>query len=339
MTTWDDLNARARGLGTHLLGRQTLEGLAAAPDLPSVAAELARRGYLIEDAARSSAVGLELAARRAVAARLRTLIRWAGRRTDTLAVIFEDEDRRSIIALVRGAVQRAPAELRLSGLVPTRELPERALEELAGQASPGAVATLLGAWRHPLAPALMPHAGRPEPDLLTIETSVNRAFARRALTAARRAGRRGVLARYVRRIIDIDNGYAALVLSQEKEPRAADHWIPGGHGVTQALFESAVATRDIVAAGRRLATGFEGSRLARVFADPVATPGALERAVLAALIAELGGLTRTEPLSPAPLITYALRLRAEILDVRWLVWGVCLGAPPAVLAGGLVTAP
>jgi vacuolar-type H+-ATPase subunit C/Vma6 len=340
MTIWDDLNARARGLSTHLLGRPALEGMARAPDLFTLTAELTRRGYPVEESDRASAAGLELAARRALAARLRILIRWAGRRTETLAVVFEDEDRRSITALVRGAVQRAPAELRLSGLIPTPELPERALEELARQPSPGVLASLLTVWRHPLAPALLPDAARAQPDLLRIETALSRTFAERALAAARRDGRAGVLYRYVQLVIDIHNCYAALVLSGEKEDRDEEqHWLPGGRGIPLPLFQAAIKTRDPVAAGTRLTSGLKGTRLAPVFADIPGAPGGLERAVLAALIAAMRDVTRTAPLSVAPLLGYALRLRAEALDVRWLVWGISLGAPSETLVEGLVTAP
>ncbi|HEY7682537.1 MAG TPA: V-type ATPase subunit [Gemmatimonadales bacterium] len=337
MTVWDDLNARARGLSTHLLGRAALEGLARAPDLPAIAAELARRGYPIEDSTRASAAALELAARRAIAGRLRTLARWAGERIETLAVILEDEDRRSITALVRGAVQSAPAELRLSGLVPTPELPERALEELSRQPSPRAVASLLVAWRHPLGQALLPHATQPEPDLLLIETALSRAFTGRALAAARRAGRRGLLFRYVQRVIDIDNAYTALVLSEEQDSQVADHWLPGGRSITVTLAQRAAATREFAAASRLLASGFATTRLAPVFSNPEGNPAGLELAVLAALIAELRELARTEPLSAAPLLAYALQLRAEALDIRRVIWGVCLGAPTKSLVEGLVT--
>ncbi len=338
MTAWDDLNARARGLGTHLLGRQRLEGLTGAPDLPALAAVLEQRGYVIEDSGRTSAVALELAARRVAAARLRTLMRWAGQRAATLAVIFEDEDRRSITALVRGAVEGAPAELRLSGLVPTPDLPERALEELAHQPTAAAVVALLTAWRHPLSQAVVPAAGGVHPDLLQLETDIDREFARRALDGARRAGRRGILIRYVRLLIDLHNAYAALALSREGDPRASEHWLAGGSGIPLSLFESAVAAREPSAAGRLLAVGFAGTRLNDVFTDLGGSPAGLEPAVLAALIAEFRQLARTDPLSPAPLLTYALRLRAEMLDVRWLVWGVSLGAPPAALLEGLATA-
>lgn len=337
MTTWDDLNARARGLGTHLLGRTALEGIAGASDLPAVASELERRGYPIEESARSSPAGLELAARRVFAARFRILARWAGTRSSLLAVLFEDEDRRSIVALMRGAAQRAPAEQRLSGLVPTPALPERALVELASQPAPAQVAVLLSGWRHPLAEGLVPVATSREPDLLRIEITVGTAFVRHARANARKSGRGGLLFRHVQRVIDVENAFAAFVLTAEQEPRAEDYWLPGGRAVTLPLFERAIATRDPAQAGRIFAGGFAGSRIAAVFEDIEASPGGLERGVLAAWIADLSQLARTAPLSVAPLLVYALRLRAEALDIRWLAWGISLGAPSAALVEGLVT--
>ena len=338
MTVWDDLNARARGLTTHLLSPLELERLSRAPDLVSLAEELVRRGYSIDESARTSAPALELAARRVIAGRLRTISRWAGRRTETLGVLFEDEDRRSVAALVRGAVQRAPAELRLSGLLPTPALPERALEELASQPTPGAVATLLTAWRHPLGQALLADVSRAEPDLLHIETSINRVFADRALKAARRDGRGGSLFHYVQQAIDIQNAYSALVLCTEPGVKPAEFWVDGGRAVSLTAYLEAVASGGPDAAGRVLATGF-GSRLAKVFAKPDTQPAGIERAVLSALILDLRDQARTAPLSPAPLLGYALRLRAEALDIRWLVWGISLGAPSTALARGLVLAP
>lgn len=337
MTTWDDLNARARGLGTRLIGRPALESMARATDLPAIATELERRGYPVEESARTSPAGLELAARRSVAARFRTLARWAAARSPLLAVLFLDEDRRSISALMRGAAQRATAELRLSGLIPTPALPERALEELARQPATGPVSVLLSAWRHPLAEDLVPAAASPEPDLLRIEATIGATFARLALANARKTGRNGVLYRHVQQVIDVENAYAALVLAGEKEVQPADHWLPGGRAVPLTLFAQAIATQDPLRAGKVLATGFPGTRLRAAFANIDIATGGVERAVLTAWIADLAQAARTASLSPAPLLAYALRLRAEALDIRWLVWGISLGAPPALLAEGLVT--
>jgi vacuolar-type H+-ATPase subunit C/Vma6 len=337
MTTWDDLNARARGLGTRLIGRPALESMARATDLPAIAAELERRGYPIEESSRTSPAGLELAARRSVAARFRTLARWAATRSPLLAVLFLDEDRRSITALMRGAAQRAAAELRLSGLIPTPALPERALEELARQPAAGPVSVLLSAWRHPLAEGLVPAAASPEPDLLRIEAAIGTTFARLALVNARKAGRNGVLYRHVQQVIDVENAYAALVLAEEKDVRPADFWLPGGRAVPLTRFEQAIGTRDPTRAAKVLAAGFAGSRLQAAFTNIEVAAGGVERAVLSGWIADLAQAARIAPLSPAPLLAYALRLRAEALDIRWLVWGISLGAPPALLAEGLVT--
>jgi vacuolar-type H+-ATPase subunit C/Vma6 len=338
MTIWDDLNARARGLGTHLLGRATLEHLAHARDLTAVATALASRGYAISESDRGSGSLLELAVRRGIAQRMRVLARWAGTRTGMLAVIFEDEDRRSITALLRGAAQRAPANLRVSGLIPTPELPERALGELARQPTPRAVTALLAAWRHPLASELIDVASRPEPDLLALETALSRAFAKRALSASRRAGRRGRLFHYVQQVIDLENAYTALILSEDEKPRPADHWLPGGRAITLDLAERAAASGDPATAADLLGGGFRGTRLAAVFAHPDHQPAGLELAVLGAQIAEFRARSRVEPLSVAFLLGFALRLRAEALDVRRVIWGISLGAPARTLIEGLVTA-
>jgi vacuolar-type H+-ATPase subunit C/Vma6 len=339
MTRWDDLNARARGLSTRLLGRATLEGLSRAPDLPAIAAELQHRGFPIVDPERVSAGELELAIRRNLGARLATLIRWAGPRSAALAVLIEDEDRRSISDLLRGAAQRAPAEQRLSGLLPTPELPERALEELAAQPSVGAVASLLTVWHHPFASTLLPEASRPEPDLLRLETALASTFAGRALAQARRDGRGGILYRYVQEVIDVANAFAALMLSAEQATHVEEQWLRGGRVISLELFRRAVATGNPAAAGRSLAQAFTDREVGTAFATGGSRQNGLERAVLSAQIAELRQSSRLAPLSSAPLLSYALRLRAEALDLRWLLWGHRLGAPPLALVEGLVTAP
>lgn len=337
MTRWDELNARARGLSTRLLGHTLLERLAEAPDLAAIATELRRRGFLIAEPETATAPGIELAVRRNIAARLATLARWAGARTPTLAVLFEDEDRRSIAALLRGAVQRAPAEERLAGLVPTPELPERALEELAGQPSPASVAALLVAWDHPFGPPLLSESAKAAPDLARLESLLGQAFAGRALAGAARDGRRGVLYGYVQEVIDLANAFAALILTAETEHDPSAHWLPGGRGVALSLFQRAVATHDVAAAGDCLASGFANPGIRAAFADLRNTPDGVERRVLRAQIRELQQAARLSPLSAAPLLHYALHLRAEALDLRRVIWGLRLGASAPALAEGMVS--
>ena len=331
---WEDLDARARGLATHLLTQAELDVLTQAPDLAALAEELGRRDYLVEEGP-ATAVALELALRRAAAARLRILARWAGPRVAALAVWFEDEDRRSLRALLRGAVQGAPADERLAGLIPTPTLPERALRELARQNKPGAIAALLTAWRNPYGSTLLPEASAAQPDLLRLELLLNRTFAGRATRAARNTG---LLAAFVRETIDLENAYTALVLATEgKDVTAKEAFLQGGERLSIAAFEVAAATGEAAEAMRRLAASFAATPLAQVFGRRAGDPGRLEEAVLRIRVRALVRAMRTEQLGPAPLLAYALRLRAELIDLRRIIWGLALAAPRAALVQDLVT--
>jgi vacuolar-type H+-ATPase subunit C/Vma6 len=333
---WEDLDARARGLSTHLLDRVLLDRLARVPDVGSLAEELRRAGFPLPEEGAASAAALDLAVRRTAAARLALLARWCGPRAAALTVVFEDEDRRSLRAILRGAVQQAPAEARLAGLIPTPALPERALEELARQPDAAAVAALLTAWKHPYGPALLrAAAAAAEPDLLRLEIAVNRRYAERAVAGARRAGRNGLLAAYVADQIDLENAWAALVLAGAKpELPLAEAYLPGGRRVTPAVFELAVAAVDAAAAAQRLAAAFVGSPLVAAFRS-VKAEGAelagLEEAVLGIQVRRMAAEQRRAPLGPAPVLAYALRLRAEVTDLRRIIWGVALGAPAGAL--------
>ena len=333
---WGDLDARARGLGTHLLARHQVESLTAAHDVVELTAALRGAGLTIA-ADVASAAGLELAVRRAAAAELRVLQRWVGGRAAVLAVVFEDEDRRSLRALARGAVQHAAPDARLSGLIPTPALPERALEELSRQPSLKALAALLAVWGHPSARVLSPLATAAQADLLKIELALNRAFATRALAAARR-GRSGELAAYVRETIDLENAAAALVLAgQGREIVPKDAFLPGGARFDIGAFERAVAMGDPVPAAGVIAAALAPAPVARAFRGGVAELVGVEATILRLRIAALHAAARRSPLGPAPLLAYALRLRAQVLDLQRIIWGVALAAPRPDLLAALVT--
>jgi vacuolar-type H+-ATPase subunit C/Vma6 len=87
---------------------------------------------------------------------------------------------------------------------------------------------------------------------------------------------------------------------------------------------------------KRLAEAFTGSALAPVFADAEHDLAGLERRALAARIAAERRLARREPLGAAPILEYALRLRAELGDLRHLHWGLAQGAAPERLLAELL---
>jgi vacuolar-type H+-ATPase subunit C/Vma6 len=333
--TWDDINARTRGLAGHLVTSALLDELAESPDVPAFARSARVAGLIAPETGAQSALELELALRRAAARQFRIVLRWLDRRAALLRVVIEDEDRRSVRAMIRGAAAAAPAETRLAGLVPTPTLPERLLEELARQPRPRDVAALLAAWQHPFGTAALTGAAGEHPDLFRFELEVDRVFAGRAVEGAR--GGAAVLRSFVAETIDYANLQAALMLAgAESEQAPESAFLAGGARMTRERFLHAVAAGPASVA-ERLATAFptEEARIIRRYARDA---GALERELLARRIHRLLDLARRDPLGPAPVLRYFLRLRAQAMNLRLLLWGAALGAPAVARRERLVRA-
>jgi vacuolar-type H+-ATPase subunit C/Vma6 len=322
----DDVNARTRGLSTHLLDRSTLEELAAVPDLSSLARGLSQLG--IEASGGPSPPALELAVRRAAAGQMRLLVRWLGDRTTLFRAIIEDEDRRSVRALLRGAVAGAPREARLAGLVPTPLLPERLLEELADQVRPRDVAALLTVWRHPFGSPLLAASASERPDLLAVEHALDRAFTARAVQGAARGD--ATLRMFVADQVDLANLATAIALvGGPVELPVEDLFLPGGRRLSRERYAAAARAGAVERAAMILAAAF-GSRRAHLIRLHAAEPATLERVLLDERIESLRRMSRQYPLGSAPILRYFLRLRAQTLALRVAIWGAALGAQPAV---------
>jgi len=327
--TWGDLNARARGLATHLATRPTLEQLAESPSLAALARDCVATGVLPAEPEQPAPFAFELAFRRVAALQLKTLIRWMGPRTEALRFLLEDEDRRSLRALLRGAAAGVAAETRLAGLIPTPSLPERLLTELARQSRCRDAVALLVAWRHPYGPPLLPAVAGDPPDLFKMECELNRTFALRATRGARRGGR--ALRAFVEESIDLENLYGALVIATSELELAPDPaFLPGGRRVRLEDFLAAARTRNAIRAADLLAARFGDSELSGLVRRHATAPRALEESLLRHRVQRMREEARRDPLGPAPLLWYLLRLRAQAVSFGLLLWGAALGVPPQV---------
>ncbi|MEA3248047.1 MAG: V-type ATPase subunit [Gemmatimonadota bacterium] len=324
MTDWGDVIARVRGLAGQLLEPGDWRALCASRDLEGLGVQLASRGVFSRASADAptTPLAIELAVRRRAGARLRILARWAGPRVSALAPIFDDEDRRSLRALVRGAVAGVSAAERVSGLIATPSLPIRALDTLSEAPDLDALRALLALWRHPLAPALSGEAARAHPDLFRIDCELARRFAARAAEAARRAD--AAMARFVSLTIDLENLWTALALADGRfDVDVGRLFVPGGTIVTADDLAVSAQTRTTVA----LVAGLRP----RVAHTPVAA--ALDAAdrpreerALDAMASAFRRDALRDPLSTAPIIAFALRQRAEVRNLLHITWGIALGA-------------
>jgi vacuolar-type H+-ATPase subunit C/Vma6 len=330
---WDDVNARVRGLSLHLLGADRLAALAAAPDLRGVILGLVQSGYPgISDTGSPGAPEVDAVIRRVAGVRLSLLARWCGPRTAALAAVYDGEDRRSVRALARGAVEGAPPYARLATLIPTPSLPARALDVLARLTTPGAIGATLAGWGHPFAAPLLATAGQERPDLFAIDVALGRCFAERAVASVRPAEPR--LLRDLRIVLDLENLRSALLIpSRDPEAERRDCWIPGGQALSQAAF---LAALEIETPEQRLdylrrvtAPSWLGKTLRQHRTLP-----AIERAVFAfrRQCARLAG--RLDPLGPLPVLGYALAVEQEVQNLRLIVWGRALGAPVLTIRAG-----
>lgn len=330
---WDAANARARGLATHFLAREDLVRAARTRSLPELGVRLSEAGYRVSDGLSASPADLDRRIGHTVGARYRLLGRWLGAGQAVLAVVMEDEDRRAIRSLLRGAAQGVSPGARLRGVNPTPTLGERVLERLAGAASPAALAAALVRAGHPAGRVLEaaladPHLAKL--GLLGLEAALSRLFATRAARAARSGGR--IVRAFVEQALDLENSWTLLASSGwGKDVAADDLYLPGGRLVTRQWYGQMAADRDPVRMLEALRTRFAGGPLASVFDGESRDPGTLERRALAAQIAWFRVEARRNPLSAAVVLGVILRIRAEARDLRALLAGIGLGAPPPVI--------
>jgi vacuolar-type H+-ATPase subunit C/Vma6 len=330
------LVARARGLATHLLGREALESLADAADLPSFARALERTGRLEPLGEAPDVSAIERSVRRTAAKYLHTLARWQESSPGVLQVFFAEQERRALRAFLRGAIQGAPAEARLAGLLPTPLLPTRALEVLARQPTPKDVVLQLVLLRHPDAQRLLPLTAKAHPEVFALEVALLRGLVERAGQAAKAGDE--LLRDFVMERADLGNAQNALLLGGgPRDVDAATCFVDGGHWLSKDTFVTMAQAPSRPAALEACRKAFANSPLADAFPVGLDDAARVERRSLASTLERLAKASRAAPLGSATLLRFLLRLDAQSRDVRTLAWGAVLQAPTALKRQDLVS--
>ncbi len=333
---WGAVNARARGLATHLLNREDLLSAAGAGSWHAATRALIARGFPVPESGRQlTPYEFDHAAGRVLAGRFAVLGRWLGPGHAALSVLYEEIEYRLLRRLLRGSAQGAPPGARLRGATPTPGLPARTLEPLAKAESPRRLAEALVRLGHPAGRALLvAGTGLATPDLWRLEAALARLFALRVTRAARRAG--PDLRRFAAMLIDLANVESLLLLREWGAPVSADDvFLPGGLVLNRTGF-AAAAGLGADRLGAVLSEWFAGTPLEVLGTEPNG-PGGFEARALGALLAWQRREARRNPLGPGVLLEVLERMRAEAHDVRLVSGAADLGAPPGLVAAGLVT--
>lgn len=214
-------------------------------------------------------------------------------------------------------------------------LSERALGVLAAQPTIADVVRMLVLWNHPFGLPLVDAVSGTRPSLFQVEVALQRAFAGGSLESARKAGRH--LLDYARQVVDVMNAWSSLLHFPERDPAIVDlTFIEGGALIDREVFGNLFSLESFTEVREQLARALRGSALADAFAGEPEQLATLETAVLRAQIEEQSRAARTDPEGTAPLISFALGLRAETLNLRRIIWGVSLETPPALLEAEMV---
>jgi len=336
--SWADANARARGLGTHLLPGERLRQLAGVRNLAMLATDFARSGYPVDAQAAHSIAELDRLIGQVAADRLNLLAHWLGPRLALVRSLFAALDLAALRAVARGVAEGAPPAARLRGITATPLLPPPLLERLAVADSPVALHRVLAKARHPAAAALGGSSvASDRGDLLRFELTLRTWWAAWVRSGARRAGRAG--RQVAETAIDRANLLALLLASAwgvEVAPESL--FLAGGRVLSEASFRAVAREADTDLRRGALARVFSGTATGRVLRDAGITLEAVPVRLLAADIAAAHRAARLDPLGLAPLMETVLRIDAEARDLRRILHGMALEAPPALVSAGLVAA-
>jgi vacuolar-type H+-ATPase subunit C/Vma6 len=332
----DALNARAKGLGTRLLSREQLERLAMAGDVSALGRLLARADKGLTPAPLGPALAdLEQAVRRGAAKAFCALARWGEPLEAVLEVFFAELDRKSLRALLRGAVQGASPQARLHALIPTPALPERALKELARLPVTG-IAGQLVLLNVPEAQALQRFAKQAHPPLFEVELALLKAWAGRARRAARR-GDENLRAFVAEQIDGAMMRMALLLASGPLDTDVPGCFVEGGRWLTLEAFTAAAKSGSRASAAAAVDRALARTPLAGLAKQRLDDPARMEQAALARALDVQHSASLMDPLGSAPVLLFLLRLTAQSLDLLRIAHGTALGAPPSLLNAELVT--
>lgn len=328
VSVWVDVDVRVRGLSACIPNDRQLAAIGRLGDLASLAARLVPMGASKRpDGAAPDPRTLIRRMHRRAGAMLRLVSHWSGQRASLLSPLFEDEDCRSLRALLRGVREGTPRCQVLGSLIPTPSLPLRHLSHLALSDDATGLAAFLARAGNPYGAALLNEVRR-HPDLNSrVDSVLTHTYTERARRVAPRSGR--AMRTYVERITDLANVQAALIGADfGMHPSAESCFAEGGTLVPREAFLEAVALGTRREAAMMLGPFLRASPLeAATGTDPYP-----EERILRALVREQRDIARLDPLGPAPIIEFVLRLRYTLLVVQRVVWSVAAESSMAGLA-------
>jgi len=337
---YEYVNARVKGMKSHLLPRQRLEAIASQKQIGMVLSELDNTAYgpqVQETVARYKQPDfacVDEVLRKNLRATFDKLSRIAaeasGEPTVILRVLLAKWTLNSVKAVLRAKHAEAPAEEVLETVAPTRELDEADLRELARQKDVRSVAGLLHVLQNRYAKPLLEKMEEYEKtrDLAVLENGLDEFYYKDCLAELRGACKSVEMMRdLVRTEIDAVNMkmVIATVLGEVPGKEAARFFVAGGKEFDRQRLAGLAESKDLDELVSRLGRS--------AFAKMVARQGqkrrlsAFEREFEKYLVGKGISLSRQDPLAAGVLIGFVYSKQREVVNLRIIAKGIATGIP------------
>lgn len=142
---------------------------------------------------------------------------------------------------------------------------------------------------------------------------------------------------YAQQVVDVMNTWSVLLHFSEVDAELIETlFIEGGDSIDRTAFARLITFQTLQEATRGLAEALRNSALGAAIGERAQDMAALEAAVLRVQIQEQRRAARVRSDGAAPLILFALAMRAEVLNLRRLIWGIALETPGALVKTNLI---
>jgi vacuolar-type H+-ATPase subunit C/Vma6 len=123
----------------------------------------------------------------------------------------------------------------------------------------------------------------------------------------------------------------------ERDPAIVDMtFVEGGRWLTRDVFHKLMRLETRPQIEKRLAWELRKSPLGSAFRGEIENLAQLENRMLRAQIEWQNRAVRVDPSGAAPIIGFAIELRAQVVNLRGIIWGVALRAPAALIQADMV---
>lgn len=326
------INARVRGQKSRLLGPEFYAQALADADFSAFTATLSQTDYMSDlEEAQSRTDGLtavDQALARNFWRTTRQILNYSdGWPHRLVAMLLMKYDLANIKAIVRAKHADRPAEDTLTALLPAGDLKPAVLEQMAQAADVPAVAQVLSASGHPLAPEVRQAAKayQEDGDLFNFELAVDRAYARTMLETAQELPLPKGFRDWIILNADATNVRTALKLRGREVP-AADLFIDTGKAGSfrRSAFDTLIA--DVDGAGLDQLNGGPFAAVAGI--DSLSAADGIIRDILDERVRKLA---LGDPLGPFVVLDYLRRKERETARLRLLARGKFYSVPRAQL--------